>query len=474
MNPGILGNMEPHMSSKNYLPGNNLVIPETNNEYLLHLAFSESGVVSDVVVVFANNLLDKTRWIKEDDDGMLEVPLFGKPVKVTKEWLVCFTYNPLFEAKDFALKLLTGSRNKQDYHPSNLYWKIPVGGIEDPQKPGFFIIPDYSRHSVSADGLIWSRKMNRFGTTRPSGNGKGNVYQNTCIVSNVGEVRTVGIHRAIALAMLSIDGDPSKLTVNHKTGEKKFNNPDRLEWNTYSENNIHAKANLLQKTRQPVLARDYVKGTLYRFVSKSAAAYYYGLNTGILVDACKRNRIVRSSLEFRDENPLGEYGWCEGYFECLGYSTAVPEIQDKEEHSRRICVYDLVKNEVVIHKDQYELALAEGIKPVQVLYLLSHAFKQVENNKLVCYVDELDALREKIVDGSIVHTRAHANVRNPITVEVINLLDKESKIEKFSFNGLDRASDALFPAHSSKFLARKLAGKQGFAIGNMFYRVTVH
>lgn len=63
---------------------------------------------------------------------------------------------------------------------------------------------------------------------------------------NNGEMRDESLHVLVALAF--IDNPENKKTVNHKNGNKQNNFWWNLEWNTYDENNKHAKSTGLNKT----------------------------------------------------------------------------------------------------------------------------------------------------------------------------------------------------------------------------------
>lgn len=61
------------------------------------------------------------------------------------------------------------------------------------------------------------------------------------------------IHRIVAEMFL--DNPESKLTVNHKDGNKMNNSSDNLEWATYSENIIHAYKEKLNPGSSPMLGK---------------------------------------------------------------------------------------------------------------------------------------------------------------------------------------------------------------------------
>lgn len=57
-------------------------------------------------------------------------------------------------------------------------------------------------------------------------------------LSNNGKVKRFLVHRLVAIYFL--ENPKNKKCVNHKNGDKEFNHYLNLEWNTYSENEMHS------------------------------------------------------------------------------------------------------------------------------------------------------------------------------------------------------------------------------------------
>lgn len=66
------------------------------------------------------------------------------------------------------------------------------------------------------------------------------------ILSKNGVSRKFSVHRLVAIAF--IPNPENKPEVNHKDGNKENNQKDNLEWNTASENVVHAFENNLRAT----------------------------------------------------------------------------------------------------------------------------------------------------------------------------------------------------------------------------------
>ena len=131
------------------------------------------------------------------------------------------------------------------------------------------LIPGLDGYFACEDGKIYSKRTDRFLT--PSFDTK--KYHLVCVRCN-GKSVTRKVHRLIASAYLP--NPENKPQVNHKNGIKTDNRVENLEWNTQSENQIHA--------HKMGLKDDCVKN----FVLKSRFAnsrLVLDLETGIFFDS---------------------------------------------------------------------------------------------------------------------------------------------------------------------------------------------
>jgi exopolyphosphatase/pppGpp-phosphohydrolase len=91
-------------------------------------------------------------------------------------------------------------------------------------------------YSVSKKGEVYSHRAGKF--LKPMRHNYGYRYVSLC---KDGKRSNFLIHRLVAIAF--IPNPENKRTVNHKNGDKTDNSLNNLEWNTYSENHIHAHKN---------------------------------------------------------------------------------------------------------------------------------------------------------------------------------------------------------------------------------------
>lgn len=184
-------------------------------------------------------------------------------------------------------------------------------------------------YQVSNKGRIKSFKnKNREKILTPKRDGKDN-YLMIGLCKN-GECKYCLIHRLVAQAF--IPNPLNKEQVNHIDGNKKNNNVDNLEWNTSSENIIHALDNGLSQTRRPVLQLDLIKGEIIeRYKSIADASLKTGINSSTIQDnACGR---------YMSDN---NYSWIYEDSEDINL-----EIKDRLEKSNVIQMISIETNEII-------------------------------------------------------------------------------------------------------------------------------
>lgn len=102
-----------------------------------------------------------------------------------------------------------------------------------------------------------------------------------------GKDYTVLVHRLVAEAFVPTDN--SRLTVNHKDGNKANNTAENLEWMTLQDNIKHEFETGLA-TNQKQCALQDEKGEIHVFRSQSEASRFVGRNHGYVYTCISRKR----------------------------------------------------------------------------------------------------------------------------------------------------------------------------------------
>lgn len=138
-------------------------------------------------------------------------------------------------------------------------------------------IPGYSRYEVDCRGnarcviddsvVLWH---------------KSNGYIFTVLVDDLGNRRSVGQHRVVALAYIPRPNTTKRLTVNHLDGDKTNNFHKNLEWATYGANTLHAYQTGLRSDRIPVICTHIPTGEVKKFFSKGDCCRHFGWGRKVL------------------------------------------------------------------------------------------------------------------------------------------------------------------------------------------------
>lgn len=144
-------------------------------------------------------------------------------------------------------------------------------------------IEDYECHyQISNLGRFKSLKCGKERILKPHLNTT-NYYQVALLLK--GHIKVMLISRLVAIAF--IPNPENKRTVNHKNGIRTDNRVENLEWNTYSENHLHAyrvlgrtcysKTSDFKKIRKPVSKYSKDGELIESFVSQVDAAIKTGI-----------------------------------------------------------------------------------------------------------------------------------------------------------------------------------------------------
>lgn len=142
-------------------------------------------------------------------------------------------------------------------------------------------IPGSAGYYASIDGAIYDSD-GKLRKTYKNGDG----YITACILTDKGRYQTYGVHRLVAMAHIHVDGDISKLTVNHRDSDITNMIVSNLEWITVKLNNIHAALFRGTKSRPAIVAVS-PDGNMQFIDSISKAAKMFSCDVFLIWDCIK-------------------------------------------------------------------------------------------------------------------------------------------------------------------------------------------
>lgn len=126
-------------------------------------------------------------------------------------------------------------------------------------------IHDYENYEVSESGDIRNSKTGRILKQGTHRQGYSLVW-----LSNAGKRHGKSVHRLVAEAF--IPNPDNKPQINHRDGNKSNNKINNLEWNTGSENTIHAYRKLSFEGRPKSPVRIIETGEIFNSIKECANA----------------------------------------------------------------------------------------------------------------------------------------------------------------------------------------------------------
>lgn len=161
--------------------------------------------------------------------------------------LILMAFSPMYTTTDVYrndLKVISFNGNLFDLSFENLIWKVPAGGIESLDYPGFYSVPGNPNIVISKDYKIIDTingKQKNIWMPNPENPTvypkvhSDNIYKGVKL-----PFHSQSLHRLIALAFIPLDGIRDRFYVNHIDGNKLNYDVKNLEWVTYKENRDHA------------------------------------------------------------------------------------------------------------------------------------------------------------------------------------------------------------------------------------------
>lgn len=127
-------------------------------------------------------------------------------------------------------------------------------------------------------------------------------YKSLSLVNKNGEIKTVRIHKIIALVF--VENIYNKPYVNHIDGNKLNNKADNLEWCTPMENSKHAyENNLLYKFNvkiKKIKVTNLITKEIKYFDTTVECSRYFNVNKGTIYRVLNKNKnkIYKNKLKF--------------------------------------------------------------------------------------------------------------------------------------------------------------------------------
>lgn len=166
------------------------------------------------------------------------------------------------------------------------------------------LIPTYSRYAVDryGNGIVIQ-------TNEPISWHKSNGYLFSKLTDDLGNKRSVGQHRAVALAFIELPDTSEYVTVNHKDGNRSNNFDGNLEWLSYGDNTLHAYRTGLRTDRVPVILTHLHTGEVLKFFSKGECARYIGWSRVQLSNGIKKQQRTFVKFPYKFEFLIEESTW---------------------------------------------------------------------------------------------------------------------------------------------------------------------
>jgi len=247
----------------------------------------------------------------------------------------------------------------------------------------FYPVPGFPRYEINRRGDLrdtftgemksWYRQKSITKTGGRIRNMKRG-YLIARVIDDTGMKRHIFQHRIIAMLFVPCPGDPRDYVVNHLDGNGGNNDPDNLEWVTYSQNMLHAYETGLCKRTRRVLVRYSVTGVVEEFKSIAECGRCFQLPHPTL-----KNRLVENAGKVFDD------GFA---FKFSDDPTAWSTSRVKSIKPRPVFSLDVINNEFIMAADQKELAECTGVSVGNINSSLRKGNWLPIDGKIFCWADQ--------------------------------------------------------------------------------------
>ena len=263
------------------------IVPKTNNLYEM----STDGEVRRI------DGLECT-LTSINNEPAITLVIYGKERTLSIEWLRLITHFEvdLKERDMFNIYFKDAFR----WHKGNSVNKtMCFYGIHPEYKPGFRIIPNFTRYAISKEGEAIDTYT---GEILKVLNKSFDDYLKVKLYSpDKNKIYDIVIHKLVALAWVH-NPDPMRYYMcNHLDGNKHNPHYTNIEWTNHSGNNQHAFNNSLRSQNIECKIRDITDGKIYEFKSLGEACRFMNCSLFSHVSILRNNkdRLIKGKYQIK-------------------------------------------------------------------------------------------------------------------------------------------------------------------------------
>ncbi len=231
-------------------------------------------------------------------DGKITIPIEGKVITVTLEWLWWFSFHRMYLSKE-----LLDNIDQLEFVPSWIFSKknpverIPIFKTPIVVEGKYRIIGRFSRYAISDTGEVYDLQRRIIVTSYSEAHG----YLGVEVWDGASSTwRTVTIHRMLGLAWIPNNDYVSFPVINHKNGIKHDLCLENLEWESARGNNVHAVLTGLRPDNIPCRVRSIITKEVHSFQSSTQAMKFMGFGTRVNIRVpASPARLLNNEFEVR-------------------------------------------------------------------------------------------------------------------------------------------------------------------------------